>query len=55
VVQYAPHLPPALKDTGFIVRPAEKVGVVSCPFTAILFVRPDILGRPYSDWENRIW
>ncbi|XP_006460356.1 hypothetical protein AGABI2DRAFT_203369 [Agaricus bisporus var. bisporus H97] len=28
VVQYAPHLPPALKDMSFIVKPTEKVGVI---------------------------
>lgn len=44
VVQYAPHLPPALKDMSFIVKPTEKVGVVSCTFVVVLFVRPKNLG-----------
>lgn len=29
VVQYAPHLAPALKSISFVVKPAEKIGVVS--------------------------
>lgn len=28
-VQYAPHLPPALRNVSFTVRPSEKIGVVS--------------------------
>jgi len=36
-VQYAPHLPPALKNVSFTVRPSEKIGVVSdlVPCTAV--------------------
>ena len=29
VVQYAPQLPPALRDLTFTVKPSEKIGVVS--------------------------
>ena len=34
VVQYAPHLPAALQDVTFTVKPSEKIGVVS--FTSLL-------------------
>lgn len=36
MVQYAPHLPPALKGISFMVRPAEKIGVVSYPPVSIV-------------------
>ena len=34
VVHYAPHLPAALQDVTFTVKPSEKIGVVS--FTSLL-------------------
>lgn len=36
VVQYAPHLPPALKSISFVVKPAEKIGVVSYMSTSLI-------------------
>ena len=30
VVKYAPDLPPALQKVSFTMKPAEKIGLVSC-------------------------
>ena len=49
VVQYAPHLPPALHNVTFTVKPSEKIGVVS--FTSLLLTL--IMSYQELRWDAR--
>lgn len=49
VVQYAPHLTPALRNISFTVNKSEKIGVVRDPLCAEWFLLMAGLGR-----ENRV-
>ncbi|KIY50417.1 hypothetical protein FISHEDRAFT_64655 [Fistulina hepatica ATCC 64428] len=49
LVRYAPTLPPVLKHLSFIIRPSEKIGVVSC-MTVAVSNRADFV----AGWTDRL-
>jgi hypothetical protein len=51
VVRYAPDLPAVLRNLTFTIKPSEKIGVVSIPFSRHIFgLTVYRAGR-----EDRIW
>ena len=51
VIQYAPHLPPALYGLSFTVNPSEKIGVVSG--TSSYLVIQNLTW--FTGWKNGFW